>query len=167
MRRLITVLIAAAMTMTLLILKANAQGKGNAKGHHKQEWKHDRHSSTDQYNYDRSHRSHREEHQHYSGHHHKFVHQHSHHCDHRVVVRHYERPRYVFYRDHDFYYDNYRKTYISYSGRGWTVTARLPIHLRHVNLNTAVCHSVNYHDDDLVSYLRVGRPMYGAMIPRH
>ena len=172
MSRLITILIAAAVTMTLLILKAHGQGKGHAKGHHKHEWKNDRYSSHDRYSYDKDHRFHRDEHHHYSGHHHvyhdrQFVHQHSRFCEHRVVVRHHERPRYVFYRDYEVYYDHHRNVFISYSGKGWTISANLPVHLRHINLNSEVCHSVDYYEDDFVSYLAVGRPAYGAVVHIH
>jgi hypothetical protein len=172
MRRLITIIIAAVITMTLLILKANGQGRsnGHGRGHHKQEWKkeHTRHNGNghgDQYSYD-SHGdgvSHYYSGGHYVYHQPVYIHEHSRVCGHRIVVRNYETPRYVYYRDYDVYYDYHRNVYFSYSGRGWTVSTSLPVHLHHVNFSRAVCHEVNYYEDDFVTYLDRGRPMYGRV----
>jgi hypothetical protein len=95
--------------------------------------------------------------------HHVYHHQHSRHCGHRVVVHHYERPRYVYYRDYDVYYDCHRQVYISYSGRNWSISASLPVVMHHVDVHHAVRVGVDYYDDDFATYLDRGRPMYGSV----
>jgi hypothetical protein len=167
MRRLITLLVAAAITMTLLIMKANAQGRGNGQGNgHKHEWKNDRgHSGhKNHYNYDRhDHDNHYESYysdNHYVYHAPIYAHYHSQHCGHQVVVTHYEKPRYVYYQAYGVYYDHRRNVFISYTGRNWTISTSIPSPLLHVDLRTAVCHEVNYYDDDFVTYLDYGRPMH-------
>jgi hypothetical protein len=176
MRRLITILIAAAMTMTLLILKANAQGNGHGhgRGKNKHEWKdsnrHSRHGSADTYSYDQRHRYSDDRAGHYyTGHHHVyyhpvFAHNHSRHCGHAVVVRYHERPRYIFYSDYGVYYDSRQEVYFSYTGRRWSVSASLPVHMRGASLHDAVCHEVEYYDDNFIAYLDKGRPMHSRVI---
>jgi hypothetical protein len=79
------------------------------------------------------------------------------------VVHHYERPRYIYYRDYDVYYDCHRSVYISYSGRNWTVSASLPVVLHRVDIHHATRVEVDYYEDDFVTYLDRGRPMYGGV----
>jgi hypothetical protein len=93
-----------------------------------------------------------------------YHHQHDRSCNHHVIVRNYTRPRYVYYRDYDVYYDCHREVYISYGRQGWTMTASLPSILVHVDLSRAVCHEVQYYDDDFVPYIDSGRPIYGSVV---
>lgn len=91
-----------------------------------------------------------------------YTHFHSSSCvHHRTVVRRVERPRYIYYDDYNTYYDLSRNVYVTWSGRGWTISSALPAHLHHVDLRRAVVHEVNYYDDDFVVYLENGRPVYG------
>lgn len=184
MKRAIAILF--VLGLTLIIIRANAQGRGRGNGHghgnNKHEWKDDRRHSEhyerdNRYSYDRrgrhqdnhSHRRDHHGHDHYHGGQRRvhrlpaYAHNHSRHCGHTVVVRRYTAPRYVYYRDHDVYFDHHRNVFISYSGRGWTITTGVPAHLHHINLRTAVCHEVEYYDDDFVTYLDHGRPMYGKV----
>jgi hypothetical protein len=81
-----------------------------------------------------------------------------------VVVRHYhERPRYIYYRDYDVYYDFQENVYFSYSGRNWTVSASLPVVLRRVDTRRAVRMEVDYDRDDFHAYLASSRPVYRRM----
>lgn len=78
-----------------------------------------------------------------------------------IVVRDYRpRPRYIYYRDYDVYYDLERRAYITYSGRNWSVSASLPVALRRVELSRATRLEVGYVRDDLPSYLDRSRPVY-------
>lgn len=80
----------------------------------------------------------------------------------RVVVVHHPpvRPRYIYYRDYDVYYDCNRSVYISYSGRGWTMSASVPVRLSRVDVHRASRVSVDYYEDDFPSYLDRGTPVY-------
>ncbi|UII19403.1 hypothetical protein [Fulvivirga ligni] len=46
------------------------------------------------------------------------------------------KTRYVYFKDHDVYYDHERGVYISLSGKGWKVEAKLPDVLQKIDLNT-------------------------------
>ena len=159
MKRVIAILVVVALTF--IIIRANAQGKGRGHAKHKDknEWKQhesSRHSHSDRYSYDGKHERHTHNVRHSPGH----MHHHSRHCNHRVIVHH-DQPRYVYYDVHDLYYDHQRNVFISYSGRGWTVSTSIPLHLRHVNLKGAVAREVIYFEDNFTTYLDRGRPMYG------
>jgi hypothetical protein len=164
MRKLITILIVLAMTF--IIIKANAQGKGrgHGNGHAKHEWKADRgnsrHESHDRYAYETYDRASDRR----APYRPVYSHSHSHHCGHRIVVRHYEAPRYFYYSDYDMYFDRERNVYISYTGNGWNVSASLPVHIHHVDLGRVAYREVSYYDDDFVSYLGQGRPMYSDVV---
>jgi hypothetical protein len=179
MRRLITVLIAAAMTMALLILKANAQGNGNGLGNNKHEWKDNRGHAHQvkkdghrYHDYDRRERRNHpggNEEYWYGGHRHVYhrpviTHYHTRSCGHAIAVRHYERPRYVYYRDYNVYYDHSRNIYISYADRRWFVSATIPVHLQRVDLRAADYDEVNYFEDDFLAYLEVRQPVYGNVV---
>ena len=87
-----------------------------------------------------------------------YHHTHDRYCGHTVVVHNYSRPRYIYYRDYDVYYDCHRSVYISYSGRSWTVSTALPIMMRNVNIRAANRFEVDYWDDNLPVYLERRRP---------
>lgn len=72
---------------------------------------------------------------------------------------HYRPVRYVYYRDHNVYYDCNRNVYITYSGRGWTISKAIPVTMHHVDMKHAHRVDVNdYYDDDFVGYLDRNRP---------
>ena len=169
-----------ALTIMILVsafsIEANAQGRGRGNGHayghdkrnksHHDDRHHDRH---ERYSYDRHDRH--DHHDHHNHHVHRPVrhvyhHHHSHSCSHHVVVHHCEQPRYIYYRDYDVYYDNTRHVYISYSGRNWSITAGIPVHMRHVDVHHVGYTEVQYYDDDFVSYLDQGQPIYGKFYAR-
>lgn len=163
------------MTMVIFVGVASesiAQGRGNhygkkdkhehhdKKGHHDDrhhDWKHDRdhykHDKHDRHKYSRHGHHHADRHVAYRrayGHHHA-----------PVVVKHYhERPRYIYYRDYDVYYDHHRDVYISWSGRNWSVSANLPVVLHRVDRAHAVRMEVDYERDDFAVYLQSNRPAY-------
>jgi hypothetical protein len=136
---------------------------------------HDRkgdHNSRDNHDWNNNHDHDRGNHQaHNNGRHHdydrrpavRYVHVHDRYCHRRPVVvhHHYTRPRYVYYRDYDVYYDYSRNVYFSYSGRSWSMSAGIPIGMRNVNLRQVKRYEVDYYDDDFSSYLDNGRPAYG------
>jgi hypothetical protein len=92
----------------------------------------------------------------------RHVHYHDRYCGHRQVVHpHQVRPRYIYYRDYDVYYDLTRRVYVSYSGRSWSVSTAIPVGMRHVNVRTARSYEVDYWNDDIHGYLERGRPACG------
>ncbi|HET9487555.1 MAG TPA: hypothetical protein VFO54_08975, partial [Chryseosolibacter sp.] len=137
------------------------KGAGNHGNHHsKHEWKGDSHHNRGYaHPHDRSYAYH---HDHRPQVRTVVYHHHDSYCHHEpVVVTHYhERPRYVYYRDYDVYYDMRREVYISYSGRNWTVSASLPVALHHVDVHRAVRLEVDYQHDDFPVYLQRSRPSY-------
>lgn len=79
-----------------------------------------------------------------------------------VVVHHvYKRPRYIYYRDYDVYYDCRDNAYISHSGRNWIVSSFPPRMMRNVNLRMARSYEVDYWDDNFPGYLDRRRPSIG------
>ena len=153
--------------------EANAQGRGQHHGkrdqgrehrekhdrddHRKHHWKDERH---DHHKYGKHHKRTHDYHGHhpqrrvvrrYDGHHHHAP----------VVVKHYhERPRYIYYRDYDVYYDFHRDAYITWSGRNWSVSASLPVVLHRVDRHRAVRMEVDYLRDDFPTYLQTHQPAY-------
>jgi hypothetical protein len=177
-------LLAILLITVLAPIAANAQGRGNGHGHNNGKGnghgrhKHDgKHTQTTTYYYegdryilnDRA----RPGHHHHGNHEYtrvvyrsypRYVHQHGHDCDHHVMVRHHQRPRYIYYTDYDVYFDSQRNVYISYSGRNWTVSASLPVRLHRVDLRATSSMEVHYYEDDFITYLDRGRPMYGRVL---
>lgn len=139
------------------------QGRGHNKGHERYEEKRGHHQPRGgKHDHDR----HRDKHAHhwYERHdHHPAVHhrQGRYHDHGPVAVRNYHaRPRYVYYRDYDVYYDTHREVYISYAGRNWSVSASVPVALRRVDVHRAVRMEVDYDRDDFHIYLEKNRPTY-------
>jgi hypothetical protein len=138
---------------------ANAQGRGHQKARERHGVDH--HDRTDHDRkrdwHEKKHHKHDRDH-HYHGtrevrvvHHHPYP----------VVVRHFhERPRYIYYRDYDVYYDYHRNVYISYSGRNWAVSASLPAVMHRVDTRRAVRMEVDYDRDDFHIYLQRSRPSF-------
>ena len=122
-----------------------AQGRGHDKGHHSDNHHGNHDHDNNRYTYNDHH-----------NHHPVYVY-HSAPVVERRVVYHYNQPRYVYYRDYDVYFDNRRNVFISYSGRNWTVTSSLPVHMHHVDLRRANYSTVNYYQDDFTQRLEVRR----------
>lgn len=77
----------------------------------------------------------------------------------RRVVHYYPtRPRYVYYREYDAYYDCDRQVYITYSGRNWSVSINKPLRMERVDIYRAQRVDVTYYDDDFATYLDQRRP---------
>ena len=164
--------LSAGMIMLLVISGASvlAQGRSRSNGHdnnHSNGRGNGHHNDGQQHHDDnRSHDSH-----HGNDHHDRNYHDY-HHNERRVVhvyhpapverrvVYHYyhERPRYVYYRDYDVYYDCHRNVYISFGGRNWNISAGIPVAMRHVDVRTVVSTNVDYYDDNFPEYLETRRP---------
>jgi hypothetical protein len=125
----------------------DGRDNGNHYGHRKAE---------NRWDYDRNHRDHDWERRNVK----HYYHTHDRYCGHAVVVHNYVRPRYIYYRDYDVYYDCNRSVYISYSDRSWTVSAALPFAMRHINVRSANRFEVDYWDDNLPVYLERRRPTW-------
>jgi hypothetical protein len=131
-------------------------GRGN-NGRHE-----DRHDNRHDNHHDNNrHNGHHDNNHH--GYHRKDVHVYHHHhapvVERRVVHHHHHsRPRYVYYKDYDVYYDCDRQVYISFSGRNWTVSVAQPIRLHRVDIYRASRVDVDYYDDDFTQYLEQRRP---------
>lgn len=138
-----------AMAFIMISLSALAQGRGRSNGRdrgHTSGYQRDNHRPD---HYD--HRSHRDV---YVHHHAPAYHRSSHHHHH-----HYRPVRYVYYRDYNVYYDCDRSVYITFSGRGWTITESVPIVMHRVDIGHAHRMDVDdYYDDDFVGYLDRNRP---------
>lgn len=88
-----------------------------------------------------------------------YYHSHDRYCNHQpVVVHHYVKPRYIYYRDYDVYYDCHKSVYISYSGGSWGVSGAIPLFMRSVDMRRASRWEVSYWDDNLPGYLQRNRP---------
>jgi hypothetical protein len=88
-----------------------------------------------------------------------YYHTHDRYCNHQpVVVHHYVKPRYIYYRDYDVYYDCHKSVYISYSGGSWSVSGAIPLFMRSVDMRRASRWEVDYWDDNLPGYLQRRRP---------
>lgn len=154
--------------ISAITLQVNAQGHG--RGHGKDKPRRAPHHHTERHdNHKRHHRVTPQQHVHH--YHvrpvrHVYHHHHNHSCGHRVVVRHYERPRYIYYNDYDVYYDAHRNVYISFSGRNWVVTTGVPVIMRHVDVHRTGYTEVVYYEDDFINYLGLGRPIYGQTYVR-
>jgi hypothetical protein len=149
-----------AMATISTAANVNAQGRGHHKGHEKRHHHQDRHWKGD--NKDREHRHHHYERRNV----HHVVHHHHRYCEHPPVVivrRDPPRPRYVYYRDYDVYYDIHREVYVSYSGRNWRVSASLPVVLHRVDMRRAVRMDVDYYEDDFVAHLERARVRPGRI----
>ena len=68
--------------------------------------------------------------------------------------------RYVYYRDHNVYYDCYRDVFITFTGRRWVVTTTIPRAMVQVDFRRTAVAGVDYWDDDFDFYLTKRRPTY-------
>jgi hypothetical protein len=144
----------------------NGQGRGRERDSDRTRDRADHQDRTnyndrDRHDNDRDHRESNRRHK-YDRHSVKHVYHHDRrHIHQPVVVHHYVRPRYIYYRDYDVYYDRNTSVYISYSGRGWTVSSALPVVMHRVNIRNTKRFEVDYYDDDFPRYLETRRPSYG------
>ncbi|HEX8039482.1 MAG TPA: hypothetical protein VF490_10025 [Chryseosolibacter sp.] len=147
-----------AFVLITLAGGVHAQGRGHHKGHDEHHGHHDDYRGEGHHN-DRDHGFHDYRHEEARR---VVYHEHDRYCDHPViVVRDYHpRPRYIYYRDYDVYYDLERRVYITYSGRNWSISASLPVVLRRVELGRATRLEVDYVRDDFPSYVARTRPVY-------
>lgn len=133
-----------------------AQGRGHGKGH-------DKHYGND-HRGDRGGRHDHHDHHYEASRRDVYVHHHYHSApvERRVVHYYRERPRYVYYRDYDVYYDYHRSVYITLSGRNWVLSTSMPTAMCHVDVRRTNHVAVDYYDDDFPGYLDRGRPTYFA-----
>jgi hypothetical protein len=68
--------------------------------------------------------------------------------------------RYIYYRDYNVYYDCHRDVFLSWTGRTWIITNRVPDVICHVDFKRAVVMGVDYWNDDFDFYLTQRRPNY-------
>lgn len=153
------------MMLAIGVTESNAQGRGNDRGNDRGRSDHDQnrrsHSKRDRDDDDRYARR-NDRHDHRDAR--RTVHVHERHY-HPVVVHHHRhnvRPRYVYYKDYDVYYDYTNSAYISFNGRGWTISRAIPTSMRYVDVRRVKRYEIDYHDDNFAVYLdRKGRPQYG------
>ena len=68
--------------------------------------------------------------------------------------------RYIYYRDYNVYYDCHRNVFLTWSGRHWVITARVPDVICHVDFRRTAIVGVDYWDDDFDFYLERRRPAF-------
>ena len=64
----------------------------------------------------------------------------------------YPHTRYIYFRDSGIYYDCNRSTYITISGRNWSVSTALPQPICRTNTNRIAYEEVNYYGDNVYEY---------------
>lgn len=62
------------------------------------------------------------------------------------------RARYIYFRDADVYFDCNRNTYITISGRTWSISTTLPQHMCRVDMSRAAYEDVDYNGDNVYQY---------------
>ncbi|HEU5292631.1 MAG TPA: hypothetical protein VFU05_18410 [Cyclobacteriaceae bacterium] len=68
--------------------------------------------------------------------------------------------RYIYYRDYNVYYDCHRDVFVTWTGRNWAISTRIPVVLAQVEFRRATVVGVDYWDDDFDFYLTRRRPAY-------
>ncbi|HEY3429135.1 MAG TPA: hypothetical protein VGK39_00575 [Cyclobacteriaceae bacterium] len=166
-------------TLLLLILisgvttNLQAQGRGHGKhdnpgrGHQKEKNRghdHDKHDDKGRYDWDHrdSHRDYSSRNDRYYRHGHYVTYHHHHHGRPAwaPAYGHRYNTRYIYYRDHNVYYDCYRDVFITWTGRRWVVTTTIPRTIVHVDFGRTAVAGVDYWDDDFDFYLTKRRPSY-------
>jgi hypothetical protein len=129
-----------------------AQGEKNHHGHADNFGRHNDGHRGDKHNHHGTGHQHRDVHVYHHDHNHAPV-------ERRVVYHHPAPVRYVYYSDYDVYYDCQRSVYISFSGRNWSVSTRVPVAMHRVDIQHAVRVDVDdYYDDDFTQHLERRRP---------
>ncbi len=62
------------------------------------------------------------------------------------------KTRYVYFSEHNFYYDNNSGVYIYLSGKNWEVSASIPDLFKNINLSAAVKIDLDFDADDPQKY---------------
>ena len=62
------------------------------------------------------------------------------------------KTRYVYFTDHNFYYDNDKGVYIYLSGKNWEVSAKIPDLFKNVNLAAEVKIDLDFSADNPHQY---------------
>lgn len=62
------------------------------------------------------------------------------------------KTRYVYFTEHNFYYDNDRGVYIYMSGKNWEVSAKIPDLFKNVNLTAEVKIDLDFSADNPQKY---------------
>jgi len=70
------------------------------------------------------------------------------------------KTRYVYFTEHNFYYDNDRGVYIYMSGKNWEVSANIPDLFKNVNLSAEVKIDLDFSADDPQKYNADHRKKY-------
>lgn len=70
------------------------------------------------------------------------------------------KTRYVYFTEHNFYYDNDRGVYIYMSGKNWEVSAKIPNLFKNVNLTAEVKIDLDFSADDPQKYNADHRKKY-------
>ncbi len=68
--------------------------------------------------------------------------------------------RYIYYQDYHVYYDCDRNMFLTWTGRRWVVSNRIPDVMLRVDFRRTRVSGVDYWDDDLDFYLQRRRPAY-------
>lgn len=66
----------------------------------------------------------------------------------------FKKPRYVFYRDYNVYYDCFRGVFITFTGRNWVYSQQMPHRMNRVNFDRIYWIDLDYYDDDLPGYIQ-------------
>jgi len=70
------------------------------------------------------------------------------------------KTRYVYFTEHNFYYDNTRGVYIYLSGKNWEVSASIPDLFKNINLSAAIKVDLDFESDDPQKYNSDHRKKY-------
>lgn len=70
------------------------------------------------------------------------------------------KTRYVYFTEHNFYYDNDKGVYIYMSGKNWKVSAKIPELFKNVNLIAEVKIDLNFFADNPQKYNTDHRKKY-------
>ena len=76
------------------------------------------------------------------------------------VYGHRYNTRYIYYRDYNVYYDCYNDVFVTWTGRDWIITSRVPASIRYVDFRRTAVVGVDYWGDDFNFYLERRRPAY-------
>lgn len=68
--------------------------------------------------------------------------------------------RYIYYRDYNVYYDCHRDIFITWTGRNWVISTRIPDVICHADFGSTCVMGVDYWGDDFDYYLGRKRPVY-------
>lgn len=58
------------------------------------------------------------------------------------------KTRYVYFPQHNFYYDNSKGAYIYLSGKNWEVSAQIPNLFKNIDLSAAIKVDIDLESDD-------------------